>query len=178
MMRHLWNLIGFRGLSVSTIALLVVTPYALYNTGMIRKDKLKKSMFNTGFIISQKFKKIPFWDKYVEPAFVKNFATLVIAGNALLEGMVSDNELSDEKTNNIINDMQKMRDDIKEDLAEFDKIDHDENIKKGDQQYITITNKLSNKIETFLNLDNKAYNRVLKIVQKSNSKKSENKDKN
>lgn len=180
MITYLWSLVGFRGLSASAIGLLIATPVTLYSVGAIRKDKLRSSMFNAGFIVSQKFKKIPFWDKYVEPAFVKNFATFVIAGNALLEGMVSDNEVPDDKANGIVNDMQKMREDIKQDLEEFEKIDQDENIPKGDPAYTQITNKISDKIKNFLYLDNKAHRRVFKLAKKLEKKtpKSDDKDNN
>ena len=156
MITYLWSLIGFKGLSASAIGLLIATPVALYSVGIIRKDKLRSSMFNAGFIVSQKFKKIPFWDKYVEPAFVKNFATLVIAGNALLEGMVSDND----EENNVVQDMEKMREDIKEDLKEFENIEKSKETQKGDQSYTDITNKLSGKIKAFLHLENKAHKKI------------------
>ena len=94
-------------------------------------------MFNAGFVVSQKFKKIPFWDKYIEPAFVKNFATFVIAGNALLEGMVSDNEQDSADI------MQKMREEIQQDLEELEKAED----KK------VATEKLSVKIKTFMDLE-------------------------
>lgn len=148
---YVWSIVGFRAMSATSISLLISVPVVLYSVGMIRKDKLRRSMFNAGFIISQKFKKIPFWDKYIEPAFIKNFATFVVAGNALLEGMVSDNDQED-----TVDDMKKMRDDIKEDLKEFEEIEKRKDTKKGDKYYTDITNKLSGKIKAFLHLENKA----------------------
>ena len=130
-------MLGFKGLSATAVGVLVVTPLTLYSVGMIHKDRLKKSMFNAGFVVSQKFKKIPFWDKYIEPAFVKNFATFVIVGNALLEGMVSDNEQDSADI------MQKMREEIQQDLEELEKAED----KK------VATEKLSTKIKTFMDLE-------------------------
>ncbi|GAI97778.1 unnamed protein product, partial [marine sediment metagenome] len=178
MITYLWSLVGFRGLSASAIGLMIATPITLYSVGAIRKDKLRRSMFNAGFIVSQKFKKIPLWDKYIEPAFIKNFATLVIAGNALLEGMTSDNN----EENSVVQDMEKMREDIKQDLKEFEEIEKSKDTQKGDQSYTDITNKLSGKIKAFLHLEKKLENdntSILKIdntdtskpAQKSDSKK-------
>ena len=137
MFGYVWRLVGLRGLSSTTIAAFVAAPVALYSIGMIGKDKLKRSMYGTGFMISQKFKKVPFWDKYVEPALVRNFATVVIAGNALLEGMVSDNDTDS------IKDMKKMRQDIKDRLIEYEQAEHIDELKK-------VTDKLSDNIKRYI----------------------------
>lgn len=63
-----------------------------FSLGFINKQTLKFVMNKIGFIISQKFKIIPYWDKYVEPFFIRQAVIIVCALSAFIEGMVSDNE--------------------------------------------------------------------------------------
>lgn len=139
LLRYAWKLFGVQK---TTMTALLVTPVVLYSIGLFGQDRLKNGMYKAGFLISQKFKSVPLWDRYVEPALVRNFATIVIAGNALLEGMVSDNE------SDSVKDMEQMRQDIKKGLDEYEHAEHGKQIKK-------VTRQLSRDIQRFLELEQK-----------------------
>ena len=98
--------------SYSSYSYIIVLPIMWYVLGMIDKEKAEKYMFNVGYLVSQKFKHLPHWDKYVEPIFIKQFSLLFVASNALLKGMISDNENVEQMTENL----EQISSDIKNDL--------------------------------------------------------------
>ena len=69
-------------------------------------------MYNKGLTLSQKFKKYYYWDAYVEPFAIRQFAILFTAGNAFIKGMIADNE---DKTK-VALDMEQFKKDIEEEL--------------------------------------------------------------
>ena len=86
---------------------MMALPVVWYYLGTINKDGVKTASFNCGLKLSQKYKKYPAWDDYVEPMLIRQFAIIIYAGHAFIEGMISDNE--DKRTvNKALNELNEV----------------------------------------------------------------------
>ena len=56
------------------------------------KTQVRQYCYNKGLQLSQKFKLFRGWDYYIEPLIINQCAVIFVAGNAFIEGLVSDNE--------------------------------------------------------------------------------------
>ena len=98
----------------------VSLPFLWFYIGSYDRQTLKSNMYIKGRNLSQTFKPIPYWDRYAEPIIINQFSNIFAAGNSFIKGLVSDNE-DRESVNNSIN---RYRQDIDEELSEYD---HEQN---------------------------------------------------
>ncbi len=92
--------------------LLVTLPLSWYSLGILKKDQVRTYMFYVGKYFSSRCSKIPYWEKYAEPIFIRQFAIIFTATNSFIEGMVSDNKNKEE----IEEEMEEFKDCIEDDI--------------------------------------------------------------
>lgn len=110
------------------ITLVLVVFSFFYLIKYLKQDTIRDSSFTFGKLVSSKCKKIKyvglFWDKFAEPFFIKQFVIIFTAINAFLKGLVSDNE----NTTIVQEELNKMQDDIKEELEDSDDNESEEDL--------------------------------------------------
>jgi|AntRauTorckE6833_2_1112554.scaffolds.fasta_scaffold45472_2 hypothetical protein len=129
--------------SFKSVFLFIGLPVIWYSLGLVSAISIRKYMYNAGYYISHTCKKVPYWDKYVEPIFIRQFVIVFTASHSLIEGMVSDNENSEE----VKQELEEMKDGIFEELEAFNNSPDD---KIGDIKKEEIKQKIDNKIENIM----------------------------
>lgn len=92
--------LGYESLKVGVISVGLAGTW--YGLGLIPKTTVHSLMYKTGKGISGACSALPYWDKWAEPIFIRQFGLLFNAGHGLLEGMISDNT-DDGKTIEMLN---------------------------------------------------------------------------
>lgn len=133
--------------SYKALILTIGLPLVWYSLGLISIVVVRKYMFNTGYYISQSCKKVPYWDRYVEPIFIRQFTIFFTASHSLIEGMVSDNEDSEE----IVEEMKKMKESILEDFEAYKGIEEsDQDESEKEERKEKIKERIDSKIDDFI----------------------------
>ena len=115
-LNYVFDFIGIN--STLGYVLLVALPISWYSIGILNKDQVRKYMFYTGKYVSSKCSKIPYWEKCAEPLIIRQFAVIFTAGDALIEGMISDNK-NKKEIGIVIEEFEKS---ILDDINENDKV--------------------------------------------------------